>query len=104
MGLVRSGSGDQFMSIRQAGAHVLVPLMDQMVKVDMGEFPEIGDKESVITKDNVALRVSAPFFCQVIDAKAAPFEINDVQLAVDQLSLTTLRAVFGEVTLDESLS
>ncbi len=58
----------------------------------------------MITKDNVSLMVSATIFCQVIDVKSALFEINDFQLAVDQLSLTALRAVFGELTLDESLS
>jgi len=61
-----------------------------------------GDQQSVITKDNVALRVSATIFCQVIDVKSALFEINDFQLAVDQLSRTALRAVFGEMTLDQS--
>jgi regulator of protease activity HflC (stomatin/prohibitin superfamily) len=58
----------------------------------------------VITKDNVSLQVSATIFCQVIDVKSALFEINDYQLAVDQLSRTALRAVFGELSLDQALS
>jgi regulator of protease activity HflC (stomatin/prohibitin superfamily) len=94
----------EFKSIRQPGIHALVPFMDRMEKVDMREFPQTGDKQSVITKDNVSLWVSATIFCQVIDVKSALFEINDFQLAVDQLSLTALRAVFGELTLDQSLS
>jgi regulator of protease activity HflC (stomatin/prohibitin superfamily) len=94
----------QFRSIRQPGIHALVPFVDRMVKVDMREFPQTGDKQAVITKDNVSLWVSATIFCQVIDVKSALFEINDYQLAVDQLSLTALRAVFGEMTLDQSLS
>jgi regulator of protease activity HflC (stomatin/prohibitin superfamily) len=48
--------------------------------------------------------VSATIFCQVIDVKSALFEINDYQLAVDQLSRTALRAVFGELSLDQALS
>jgi regulator of protease activity HflC (stomatin/prohibitin superfamily) len=48
--------------------------------------------------------VSATIFCQVIDVKSALFEINDFLLAIDQLSKTALRAVFGELSLDESLS
>ncbi len=48
--------------------------------------------------------VSATIFCQVIDVKSALFEINDFLLAIDQLSKTALRAVFGEMSLDESLS
>jgi regulator of protease activity HflC (stomatin/prohibitin superfamily) len=94
----------EFRGIRQPGLHPLAPFMDRMLKVDMREFPMTGDQQSVITKDNVALRVSATIFCQVIDVKAALFEIADYQLAVDQLSRTALRAVFGELTLDESLS
>jgi regulator of protease activity HflC (stomatin/prohibitin superfamily) len=94
----------EFRSIKQPGLHPLVPFMDRMVKVDMREFPMTGDQQSVITKDNVSLWVSATIFCQVIDVKAALFEIADYQLAVDQLSRTALRAVFGELTLDQSLS
>jgi regulator of protease activity HflC (stomatin/prohibitin superfamily) len=94
----------EFRGIRQPGLHPLVPFMDRMAKVDMREFPMTGDQQSVITADNVSLRVSATIFCQVIDVKAALFEIADYQLAVDQLSRTALRAVFGELTLDQSLS
>lgn len=94
----------EFRGIRQPGLHPLVPFVDSMTRVDMREFPMTGDQQSVITKDNVSLRVSATIFCQVIDVKAALFEIADYRLAVDQLSRTALRAVFGEMTLDQSLS
>src|SRR6185437_9477291 len=94
----------EFKAVRQPGMHVMVPFVDRMTKVDMREFPMTGDQQAVITRDNVALRVSATIFCQVIDVKAALFEIADFVLAVDQLSRTALRAVFGELTLDQSLS
>ena len=94
----------EFRAVRQPGLHILRPFVDRMDKVDMREFPMTGDQQAVITKDNVALMVSATIFCQVIDVKAALFEIADYQLAVDQLSRTALRAVFGELTLDQSLS
>jgi regulator of protease activity HflC (stomatin/prohibitin superfamily) len=94
----------QFRSVCQPGLHILMPFMDRMTKVDMREFPMTGDQQAVITKDNVSLWVSATIFCQVIDVKAALFEIADYTLAVDQLSRTALRAVFGELTLDQSLS
>lgn len=94
----------QFRSVRQPGLHLLLPFVDRMTKVDMREFPMTGDQQAVITKDNVSLWVSATIFCQVIDVKAALFEIADYTLAVDQLSRTALRAVFGELTLDQSLS
>ncbi len=94
----------EFKTVRQPGLHLMIPFVDRMVKVDMREFPMTGDQQAVITKDNVSLWVSATIFCQVIDVKAALFEIADYSLAVDQLSRTALRAVFGELTLDQSLS
>ncbi|HEX3795761.1 MAG TPA: SPFH domain-containing protein [Acidimicrobiales bacterium] len=94
----------RFQSIDQPGLRVLRPFVDKMEKVDMREFPMTGDQQSVITKDNVSLWVSATIFCQVIDVKSALFEINDYRLAVDQLARTALRAVFGELSLDQALS
>src|SRR5580698_5498580 len=94
----------EFRSVDQPGLRVLRPFVDKMEKVDMREFPMTGDQQAVITKDNVSLQVSATIFCQVIDVKSALFEINDYQLAVDQLSRTALRAVFGELSLDQALS
>jgi len=94
----------EFKSIQQPGLHVLIPLADRMARVDIREFPHTGDQQAVITKDNVSLWVSATIFCQVTDVKLALFEINDYNLAIDQMSRTALRAVFGELTLDESLS
>jgi regulator of protease activity HflC (stomatin/prohibitin superfamily) len=94
----------QFKSVDQPGLRVLRPFVDKMEKIDMREFPMTGDQQSVITMDNVSLWVSATIFCQVIDVKSALFEINDYRLAVDQLSRTALRAVFGELTLDQALS
>jgi len=94
----------EFKSVKQPGVAVVMPFVDRMVKVDMREFPMTGDQQAVITQDNVSLWVSATIFCQVIDVKAALFEIADYLLAVDQLSRTALRAVFGELTLDQSLS
>ena len=94
----------EFKAVKQPGLHILAPFVDRMDKVDVREFPMTGDQQAVITKDNVSLQVSATIFCQVIDVKSALFEINDFQLAVDQLSRTALRAVFGELSLDQALS
>jgi regulator of protease activity HflC (stomatin/prohibitin superfamily) len=94
----------EFKTVQQPGMHILSPFIDRMQKVDVREFPMTGDQQAVITKDNVVLQVSATIFCQVIDVKSALFEINDFELAVDQLSRTALRAVFGELSLDQALS
>jgi regulator of protease activity HflC (stomatin/prohibitin superfamily) len=75
-----------------------------MELVDMRETPRTGDRQDVITKDNVSVVVNATIFSQVVDPRMALFSVSNYILAVDQLSRTTLRAVFGEMTLDESLS
>jgi regulator of protease activity HflC (stomatin/prohibitin superfamily) len=94
----------QFRVIHQPGLHLLIPFADRMDKVDIREFPHTGDQQAVITQDNVSLWVSATIFCQVTDVKLALFEVDDYSLAIDQMSRTALRAVFGELTLDQSLS
>lgn len=94
----------EFRRIYEPGLHVLAPFADRMEKVDIREFPRTGDQQAVITKDNVSLWVNATIFCQVTDVKLALFEVNDFGLAIDQMARTALRAVFGELTLDQSLS
>ena len=94
----------QFHSIRNPGVTFLVPFVDTMALVDMRETPRTGDRQDVITKDNVSVVVNATIFSQVVDPRMALFSVSSYSLAVDQISRTTLRAVFGEMTLDESLS
>jgi regulator of protease activity HflC (stomatin/prohibitin superfamily) len=94
----------EFHSVRQPGITFLVPLMDDMTGVDIRETPRTGDKQEVITRDNVTVSVNATIFSQVVDAKLALFSVSNYFIAIDQLSRTTLRAVFGGMTLDEALS
>jgi regulator of protease activity HflC (stomatin/prohibitin superfamily) len=94
----------QFHSVRQPGITFLVPLIDSMVLVDIRETPRTGDKQDVITRDNVTVSVNATIFSQVVDPKLALFSVSNYFVAIDQLSRTTLRAIFGGMTLDEALS
>lgn len=94
----------QFLSVRQPGVTFLVPFIDTIQPVDMRETPRTGDRQDVITKDNVTIVVNATIFSQVVDARMALFNVSSYFVAVDQLSRTTLRAIFGEMTLDECLS
>jgi regulator of protease activity HflC (stomatin/prohibitin superfamily) len=94
----------QFHSVRNPGVTFLIPFVDTMELVDMRETPRTGDRQDVITKDNVSVVVNATIFSQVVDPRMALFSVSNYVLAVDQLSRTTLRAVFGEMTLDECLS
>jgi len=94
----------QFHSVRNPGVTFLVPFIDSIESVDMRETPRTGDRQDVITKDNVSVVVNATIFSQVIDPRLALFSISNYLLAIDQLSRTNLRSVFGEMTLDECLS
>jgi regulator of protease activity HflC (stomatin/prohibitin superfamily) len=94
----------EFHSVRQPGITYLVPLVDDMTLVDVRETPRTGDKQDVITRDNVTVSVNATIFSQVVDAKLALFSVSNYFVAIDQLSRTTLRAIFGGMTLDDALS
>src|SRR5438270_6702489 len=94
----------EFQSVRQPGITFLIPLVDDMMLVDIRETPRTGDKQDVITRDNVTVSVNATIFSQVVDARLALFSVSNYAIAIDQLSRTTLRAVFGGLTLDEALS
>src|SRR5262249_30052602 len=94
----------RFSDIRQPGVTFLAPFVDSMTKVETREVPTTGDKQTVITRDNVSVAVNATIFSQIIDAKLALFSVSDYRLATDQVSMTALRAIFGEMTLDEALS
>jgi regulator of protease activity HflC (stomatin/prohibitin superfamily) len=94
----------QFHSIRNPGITFLIPFIDAMATVDMRETPRTGDRQDVISRDNVSMQCNATIFSQVVDARSALFVVSDYFVAVDQLARSSLRAVFGELTLDEALS
>ena len=94
----------QFHSIRNPGVVFLIPFIDTMELVDMRDTPRTGDRQDVITRDNVSVTVNATIFSQIVDAQMALFSVSSYAIAIDQLSRTTLRAVFGGISLDEALS
>ena len=88
----------------QSGLIFIAPFVEQVVLVDTRETPRTGDRQEVITRDNVAVAVNATIFSQVVDAKAALFNVSNYAIAIDQQARTTLRNAFGNVSLDEALS
>ena len=83
---------------------IIAPFLDSIEFVDMREIPRPGDRQEVITKDNVVVAVNATIFTQVVDAKQALFSIANFDVAIDALARTALRSVIGTLSLDEALS
>jgi len=94
----------EFHGIHEPGMVVIAPFIDAIVFVDMREIPRPGDRQEVITKDNVVVAVNATIFTQVVDAKQAIFSIANFDVAIDALARTALRSVIGTLSLDEALS
>src|ERR1019366_8355904 len=102
VGVVKRLGG--FRGIPDPGLVLIMPFIDAIVMVDMREFPRPGDRQEVITKDNVVVAVNATIFTQVVDAKQALFSIANFDVAIDALARTALRSVIGTLSLDEALS
>lgn len=94
----------QFKAIHNPGLVFIAPFIDQLVVVDVREVPRTGDRQEVITRDNVSVAVNATIFSQVVDPQPALFSVSNFLVATDQLARTTLRSVFGSLTLDEALT
>ncbi|MFZ0217110.1 MAG: SPFH domain-containing protein [Candidatus Dormiibacterota bacterium] len=94
----------QFHAVRNPGLTILIPFVDRIMYVDMRETPRTGERQDVITKDNVSLAVNTTIFSQVIDPRLALFAVSNYFVAIDQLAKTTLRSVMGSLQLDECLS
>jgi regulator of protease activity HflC (stomatin/prohibitin superfamily) len=86
------------------GLVIIAPFVDTLKRVDMREIPVPGDRQEVITRDNVAVVVNATIFTQIVDAKQALFSVANFGIAIDALARTALRSVIGTLSLDEALS
>ncbi len=94
----------EFKEIRQPGLTFIIPVIESLKVVDVRETPRTGDRQQVITRDNVAVIVNATIFSQVVDVRLALFTNSNYVVSVDNLARTSLRAVFGSITLDEAFS
>jgi regulator of protease activity HflC (stomatin/prohibitin superfamily) len=94
----------EYRKTHEPGLVIIVPFVETMQMVDMREVPIPGDRQDVITKDNVVVTVNATIFTQVVDAKQALFSVKNFDVAIDALARTALRSVIGTMTLDEALS
>jgi regulator of protease activity HflC (stomatin/prohibitin superfamily) len=86
------------------GLILLIPFIDQMVRIDLRTVTLNVPPQEVITRDNVTVRVNAVAYFRVIDPNKAITEVENFLLATSQISQTTLRSVLGKAELDGLLS
>jgi regulator of protease activity HflC (stomatin/prohibitin superfamily) len=89
---------------RGPGVIFIVPLVDRVRRVSLRIVTMPIQSQGIITKDNVSVDVSAVAYYRVADPVAAVVAIENVEAAINQIAQTTLRAVVGRHTLDETLS
>lgn len=94
----------KFTGIRKPGWKVVVPVFQQLLKVDMRIKAVDVPQQQAITKDNISVAVNAVIYYKVSDASKAVLNVEDFFYAVSQLAQTTMRNAVGEVELDELLS
>jgi regulator of protease activity HflC (stomatin/prohibitin superfamily) len=94
----------EYRKTHEPGLVIIAPFIETLQRVDIREIPRPGDRQDVITKDNVVVTVNATIFTQVVVAQQALFSIADFDVAIDALARTALRSVIGTMTLDEALS
>lgn len=93
----------KFTGIREPGLRVIVPIFQQMTKVDVRTNTIDIPKQEVITKDNVTVNVDAVVYFRVVDAKKAILEVTNYIYASSQFAQAALRDVTGNVELDSLL-
>jgi regulator of protease activity HflC (stomatin/prohibitin superfamily) len=86
-----------------SGLTFLVPVIEDMIKVDMRERVINVEPQKVITKDNVSVTVDAVIYYRIIDPVKATFEVQNFAYAATTLAQTNLRNLIGDKMLDETL-
>jgi regulator of protease activity HflC (stomatin/prohibitin superfamily) len=94
----------KFWNVKGPGLIILVPGIQQMVRVDLRTVVHDVPTQDVISRDNVSVKVNAVVYFRVVDPKSAIIQVANFFEATSQLAQTTLRAVLGKHELDEMLS
>jgi len=94
----------RFTSVKGPGLIVIIPLVQQIERVELRTVVMDVPSQDVISRDNVSVKVNAVVYFRVIDPERAIIQVENFQLATSQLAQTTLRSVLGQHELDEMLS
>lgn len=94
----------RFQSVRGPGLVLLMPFIQEMVRVDLRIIVIEIPSQDVISRDNVSMKVDAVLYFRVVDPEKAIIQVEQFLPATNMLAQTTLRAVLGQHELDEMLS
>lgn len=94
----------KFQKVKGPGLIIVLPVIQQMVRVDLRVITMDVPTQDVISRDNVTVRVSAVLYFRVVDPEKAIIQVEDYYMATSQLAQTTLRSVLGQHELDEMLT
>lgn len=94
----------RFTGVRGPGAILMLPLVQQLVRIDLRTIVLDVPSQDVISCDNVSVKVSAVVYFQVVEPARAVIQVEDFHAATSQLAQTTLRSCLGKHQLDEMLS
>ena len=94
----------RFWRVKGPGMVILIPGIQQMVRIDLRIVVMSVPGQDVISRDNVTLKVNAVLYFRVVDPERAVIQVENFLAATSQLAQTTMRAVLGKHTLDEMLS
>lgn len=92
-----------FWKVKGPGLIILIPVVQQMVRVDLRTIVMDVPTQDVISRDNVSVKVNAVIYFRVVDPQKAIINVEHFYEATSQLSQTTLRSVLGKHELDEML-
>ena len=93
----------RFQRVKGPGLIILIPGVQQMVRVDLRTVTMDVPTQDVISRDNVSVKVNAVLYFRVVDPERAIIQVEDYIMATSQLAQTTLRSVLGAHELDEML-
>lgn len=94
----------RFQRVKGPGLIIIIPIVQQIVKVDLRVIVMDVPSQDVISRDNVSVKVNAVVYFRVIDPEKAIIQVEDYLSATSQLAQTTLRSVLGQHELDEMLA
>jgi regulator of protease activity HflC (stomatin/prohibitin superfamily) len=94
----------RFTRVGGPGLVIVIPVLQQIVRVDIRIFTQDVPSQDLISRDNVSVRVNAVLYFRVVDAQKAIINVENFMQATSQLAQTTLRSVLGKHELDEMLA